>query len=63
MFYRHTASFKICISKVQDFSNFELSPILKSINHYWFTCFVMLFKDNHIYLIYIECQNIEVFML
>ena len=26
-FYRHTASFKIWISKVQDFWNFELWPI------------------------------------
>ena len=29
VFYWLKASFKICISKVQDFENFEFSPILK----------------------------------
>ena len=32
MFYRYTLSFKISISKVQDFSNFELSPVLPNMN-------------------------------
>ena len=30
IFSGHTASFKIGVSKVQDFGNFELSPMLKA---------------------------------
>ena len=32
--YRHTGSFKLWIAKVQDFGNFELSPMVKQ-------CYVM----------------------
>ena len=37
-FYRHTASFKIRTSKVQDFGNFKLSPM----NH----VYTILFQTN-----------------
>ena len=32
IFSGHTASFKIKISKVQDFGNFELSPMYRNLN-------------------------------
>ena len=43
---RHTASFKIWISKIQDFLNFELSPMLLALN----TMNPLIGCDNRIFL-------------